>query len=204
MTLDRSGPGVSGWSYGIAPGVEIDINKVVALDLSLSYLGQRTDALRLGDGAELDSLDAFTGRVGLTWRPFGRAGSPVGTTPPGPWGVRRSPALAIGELLVDLSIAAVENEYFHDSNFVQISPRTWWRNLERGFEFDTNKFDTNNFYHPWNGALFYSAGRSTGLGFWSSSSRLSPAAWSWECCVETLKMSRRHGLDPLAAWPWGR
>ena len=48
MTLDRAAPGVSGWSYGLAPGVEIDINRSVALDLSLSYLGQQTDALALG------------------------------------------------------------------------------------------------------------------------------------------------------------
>ena len=189
LTLDRSGPGVCGWSYGLAPGVEIDINRSVALDLSLSYLGQQTDTLPLGGGAEIDSLNAFTGRVGLTWRAFGRAGSAGYAGPPLPWGVRRSPGLAIGELLVDLSIASVQNEYFHDSNYVQVSPSTWWRNLERGFEIDTNKFDTNNFYHPWNGALFYSAGRSTGLGFWGSSSLAVAGSFLWECCGETLKMS---------------
>lgn len=189
VTLDRALPGVNGWSYGLAPGVEVDINRYVSLDLSLSYLGQRTDALPMGDGAEIDSLDAFTGRVGLTWRPFGRGGSWGYTGPELPWGVRRSPGLAIGELLVDLSIASVENEYFHDSNFVQVSPRTWWRNLQRGFEIDANKFDTNNFYHPWNGALFYSAGRSTGLGFWGSSSLAVAGSLAWECCGETLKMS---------------
>ena len=188
-TLDRAGPGVSGWSYGLAPGVEIDINRFVALDLSLSYLGQRTDTLALGGGAELDSLDAFTGRVGLTWRAFGRAGSPGYSGPELPWGVRRSPGLAIGQLGVTLTIASFQNEYFHDSDYVQVSPRTWWRNLDRGFEFDTNKFDTNNFYHPWNGALFYSAGRSTGLGFWGSSSLAVAGSFLWECCGETLKMS---------------
>jgi hypothetical protein len=189
LTLDRAAPGVSGWSYGIAPGVEIDINRSVALDLSLNYLGQSTDGLPLGPGTELGSLNAFTGRVGLTWRAFGRAGSPGYAGPALPWGVRRSPGLAIGELLVDLAFASVQNEYFHDSNYVQVSPRTWWRNLDRGFEVDQNKFDTNNFYHPWNGALFYSAGRSTGLGFWESSSLAVAGSFLWECCGETLKMS---------------
>ena len=189
LTLDRAAPGVSGWSYGIAPGVEIDINRSVALDLSLSYLGQQTDALPLGNGAELDSLNAFTGRAGLTWRAFGRGGSATYAGPQLPWGVRRSPGLAIGELLVDLTIASFQNEYFHDSNYVQVSPRTWWRNLERGFEFDDNKFDTNNFYHPWNGALFFSAGRSTGLGFWESSALAVAGSLVWECCGETLQMS---------------
>ena len=189
VTLDRAGPGVGGWSYGLAPGVEIDVTRWVALDLSLSWVGQQTDALPLGDGAEIDSLSAFTGRVGLTWRPFGRAGSPADVTPRGPWGVRRSPGLASGELLLSLAVASVYNEYFHDSDYVQVSPRTWWRNLDRGFEFDTNKFDTNNFYHPWNGALFYSAGRSNGLGFWGSASFAVAGSFLWECCGETLPMS---------------
>jgi hypothetical protein len=161
----------------------------VALDLSLNYLGQQADTLTLGDGAELDSLNAFTGRVGLTWRAFGRAGSAGYSGPQLPWGVRRSPGLAIGELLVDFGFASIQNEYIHDSDYVQVSPRTWWRNLDRGFEYDQNKFDTNNFYHPWNGALFYSTGRSTGLGFWGSSSLAVAGSFLWECCGETLKMS---------------
>jgi Domain of unknown function (DUF3943) len=70
-----------------------------------------------------------------------------------------------------------------------VSPRTWWHNLERGFDFDDNKFDTNNFYRPWNGALFFSAGRSTGLGFWASSSLALAGSLVWECCGETLQMS---------------
>ena len=189
VTLDRAAPGVTGWGFGLAPGVEIDINRSVALDLSFNYLGQQADSLRLGDGAELDSLNAFTGRVGLTWRAFGRDGSAGYEGPALPWGVRRSPGLAIGELLVDFGFASIQNEYFHDSDYVQVSPRTWWRNLERGFEYDQNKFDTNNFYHPWNGALFYSTGRSTGLGFWESSSLAVAGSFLWECCGETLKMS---------------
>jgi Domain of unknown function (DUF3943) len=189
VTLDRAGPAASGWSYGFVPGVEIDIDRSVALDLSLGYLGQQADALPLGAGAEAGSLNAFTARAGLTWRPFGRAGLRGYSGPVLPWGVRRSPGLAAAELLVDLTIATFQNEYFHDSDYVQVSPRTWWRNLERGFEIDANKFDTNNFYHPWNGALFYSAGRSTGLGFWGSSATALAGSFLWECCGETLKMS---------------
>ena len=189
VTLDRAAPGVTGWGFGLAPGVEIDINRSVALDLSFNYLGQQADGLSLGEGATLDSLNAFTGRVGLTWRAFGRDGSAGYEGPDLPWGVRRSPGLAIGQLLVDFGFASIQNEYIHDSDYVQVSPRTWWRNLERGFEFDQNKFDTNNFYHPWNGALFYSTGRSTGLGFWESSSLAVAGSFLWECCGETLKMS---------------
>ncbi len=189
VTLDRAGPAVGGWSYGFVPGVEIDIDRSVALDLSVGYLGQQADGLPLGAEAEAGSLDAFTARAGLTWRPFGRAGLRGHSGPDLPWGVRRSPGLAAGELLAALTVASFQNEYFHDSDYVQTSPRTWWRNLERGFEIDSNKFDTNNFYHPWNGAIFYSAGRSSGLGFWGSSATALAGSFLWECCGETLKMS---------------
>jgi hypothetical protein len=81
VTLDRAAPGVSGWSYGLAPGLEIDISRSLALDLSLSYLSQQTDALPLGNGAKLESLNALTGRAGLTWRAFGRGAAARRDTP---------------------------------------------------------------------------------------------------------------------------
>jgi hypothetical protein len=190
-TPDRAGPAVEGWSFGVVPGLELDLDRSVALDASLAHLGQQTDPFPVGDAAPLDSWGAWTGRLGLTLRPWGREGFPsrARAAPPGPWGVRRSPGLATSEMLLSLAIASVYNEYFHDSNYVQISPRTWWRNLARGFEYDQNKFDTNHFYHPWNGALFYSAGRSNGLGFWGSSAVALAGSFLWECCGETLPMS---------------
>jgi hypothetical protein len=50
VTLDRAAPGVSGWGYSLAPGVEIDINRFVALDLSLNYVGQQADGCRSEPG----------------------------------------------------------------------------------------------------------------------------------------------------------
>jgi hypothetical protein len=190
-TLDRAGPGVNGWSYALIPGLEADLTPTVALDLSLAFMGHQTDPFRFSEApeAQLESATAWTGRFGLTWRPWGRRPAPGAGVPRGPWGVRRSVGLASGELMLTLAIASVYNEYFHDSNYVQVSPRTWWRNLERGFEYDQDKFDTNHFYHPWNGALFYNAGRSNGLGFWGSSSVALAGSFLWECCGETLTMS---------------
>ena len=190
-TLDRAGPAVDGWSYALVPGLEADLTPTVALDLSLAFMGHRTDPFRFGEApeAQLEAATAWTGRFGLTWRPWGRRPPAGESSPRGPWGVRRSVGLASGQLMLTLAVASVYNEYFHDSNYVQVSPRTWWRNLERGFEYDQNKFDTNHFYHPWNGALFYSAGRSSGLGFWGSSSVALAGSFLWECCGETLPMS---------------
>lgn len=192
-TLDRAGPGVDGWGAALVPGLEIDLTSTVALDLSLAFMRNRTDPIGAGDAgdASFDSGSAWTARFGLTWRPgvYGSGPPRPGSPAPGPWGVRRSPGLAAGELFVTLAVASVFNEYFHDSDYVQVSPRTWWRNLERGFEYDQNKFDTNHFYHPWNGGLFYSAARSNGIGFWGSSGFAVGGSLLWECCGETLPMS---------------
>ncbi len=189
-TLDRAADAKGGFSWAVVPGVEIDFDRTLALDLSLAWLGQSTDPVDFG-GESLESWGAFGARLGLTLRPWGRPGhpSPAAAAPPGPWGVRRSVPLAAGQLVAALAIASVYNEYVHGSDYVQVSPRTWWRNLQRGFEYDQNKFDTNHFYHPWNGALFYSAGRSNGLGFWGSSSMALAGSFLWECCGETLPMS---------------
>ena len=50
VTLDRAAPAVNGWGFGLAPGVEIDISRSVALDLSLDYLGQRRTRCRSATG----------------------------------------------------------------------------------------------------------------------------------------------------------
>ena len=64
-TLDRAAPAKGGWSYGLVPGLEVDLSRRVALDLSLDFNRQHTDPLRLGDapGAELESWNDWTARV---------------------------------------------------------------------------------------------------------------------------------------------
>jgi hypothetical protein len=194
LTLDRAGPATSGWGVSLVPGAEIDLTRTIALDLSVELGGYQTDAFSFGPLDEpVSSGTAWTARLGFILRPGAAFAQEAGGGAPaslrGPWGVRRSGSLAAGEMLGSLAVASIFNEYVHDSNYVQISPRTWWRNLDRGFEYDANKFDTNHFYHPWNGSLLYSAGRSNGLGFWGSSGMALAGGFLWECCGETLPMS---------------
>ena len=74
-------------------------------------------------------------------------------------------------------------------NFAQISPRSWWANLEEGFTWDDNEFKTNQWVHPFNGAAYYNSGRANGLGFWESSAFAMAGAFYWECCGETHPIS---------------
>jgi hypothetical protein len=85
--------------------------------------------------------------------------------------------------------AAMFNEYVRDANFNQISPRSFWANLEEGFTYDDNEFKTNQLIHPFNGATYFNAARANGIDFWGSSAMSIVGAFVWECCGETHPMS---------------
>jgi len=147
-------------------------------------------------------------RVGLAWQPF--AASPpeplraapavdpaTGKLRPLPppdgqrdaWGVRRSWGWATAEMLAINSVSSMVIEYVRDANFTQISPRSFWANLEEGFTYDDNEFRTNQLIHPFNGATYFNSGRANGIGFWGSSALAIAGAFMWECCGETHPIS---------------
>jgi hypothetical protein len=71
----------------------------------------------------------------------------------------------------------------------QVTPQTWWDNLKHGFVFDDNNFKINQFGHPYQGALYFSAGRANGLNYWESSVLAALGSFTWECCGETNRAS---------------
>jgi hypothetical protein len=71
----------------------------------------------------------------------------------------------------------------------KVTPRTWWDNLKYGFVFDDNNFKINQFGHPYQGGLYFSAGRSNGLNYWESSVLVALGSFTWECCGETNRAS---------------
>jgi hypothetical protein len=95
----------------------------------------------------------------------------------------------VAETLAINWVASGFNEYVRVANFNQISPRSWWANLEHGFTYDDNEFKTNQYVHPWNGANYYNSGRSNGFGYWASTLFALGGAFFWECCGETHPMS---------------
>ena len=65
------------------------------------------------------------------------------------------------------------------SGFV-VSTETISENLQAGMEWDDNTFSANNFRHPYQGALYFNAGRSNGYDFYQSSAFSFAGAWLWE------------------------
>lgn len=186
----------NGFSVGLLPGIEVPINRSLALDFSghLNYFSVSEYDLSPVGQPPASSGTNWEARLGVRWHaddgyPSGISGVGAVDRPRDAWGVSRNLGWGIAENLAINWAASGSNEYTRNANFNQISPRSWWANFEEGFTFDDNKFKTNQYVHPWNGAAYYNAGRANGFGFWASGLFALGGAFFWECCGETHPMS---------------
>lgn len=64
------------------------------------------------------------------------------------------------------------------------TPEYGYRHLKHGFEWDDDHLHTNMFDHPYNGSIFFNAGRSTGFNFWQSELFAIGGSAMWEMFME--------------------
>ena len=200
----------NGIGFTLQPGFELALGKTLSLDVGAFATYYKTgeyDMSPLGL-PPVDSGFEWGGRLGLAWRPYSatprdatrkpmlidiNTGKPLPLPPPegnrDPWGVPRSWGWATAEMLAINFGASMFNEYVRDANFNQISPRSFWANLEEGFTYDDNEFKTNQLVHPMNGGMYFNSARANGIDFWGSSAMAIVGAFIWECCGETHPMS---------------
>ncbi|MCG6927148.1 MAG: DUF3943 domain-containing protein [Acidobacteria bacterium] len=180
---------VNGFGITLQSGFELALSPGLALDVGGFWNAYRTEDYDLspvglgpvGDGTEWGL------KAGLAWRPL--AGTSASEQEHDAWGAPRSWGRASATLLGINYVVAMFTEYTRNREFTQISPRSFWENLERGFEQDDDTFKTNQLAHPWNGGVYFNSGRANGLDFWSSSSLALAGSFMWECCGETHPMS---------------
>jgi uncharacterized protein DUF3943 len=178
----------TGFGLGVLPGVEMALGGTgVSLDASLYAYWSTTnyDLSAIGQ-PNANSGTSLGGRLGLTWIPNGSAGGPG---PTDPWGVHKSYGWATGEVVGMNLLLSQVNEYVLSKNFNQVSPRSWWANIEEGFTYDDNDFRNNQFLHPVNGQMYFTGARYHGHGFWVSGAYAVGGSLIWECCGETHPMS---------------
>ncbi|MCB0726509.1 MAG: DUF3943 domain-containing protein [Ignavibacteriae bacterium] len=60
-----------------------------------------------------------------------------------------------------------------------------WSNLNNGWNYDGDNFQTNYFAHPFGGSLFFNSGRSNGYNFWESGAFALAGSFIWEHFMET-------------------
>lgn len=76
------------------------------------------------------------------------------------------------------------DRYVIDGHFAYISWNTIKENFKHGFEWDDDHLHTNMFDHPYNGSLFFNAGRSNGFNFWQSELFAIGGSAMWEMFME--------------------
>lgn len=194
----ENGVGVSlipGVEYYFGPGIALDVSTYLNL-----WLTEKYDMSPIGIPDEGTGVE-WGARVGATWRPTSythpaHTAAPPDTSPLPPgdkhkdaWGVTRSPGWAAAEVLGINFGASMFNEYVRQANFNQISPRSFWYNIEQGFNYDDNHFKTNQMIHPFNGSTYFNSGRANGLDFWGSTVTSMSGAFVWEAMGETHTMS---------------
>ena len=76
------------------------------------------------------------------------------------------------------------DRYVQKGHYAYISWETIKANFRHGFEWDNDHLSTNMFAHPYNGSLFYNAGRSNGYNFWQSELFAIGGSAMWEMFME--------------------
>ena len=76
------------------------------------------------------------------------------------------------------------DRYVQKGHYAYISWNTIKENFKHGFEWDNDHLATNMFAHPYNGSLFYNAGRSNGYNFWQSELFAIGGSAMWEMFME--------------------
>jgi hypothetical protein len=179
----------NGFGLTFVPGLETSLGHGgLSLDLSLQLNAFKTEEFDLTPIGQPPASKGTTvgGRFGLSWVPQGGEG---GLGRSDAWGVHRSYGWATGEMLA-INIASMRvNEYKRNANFNQLSPRSWWTNIEDGFTYDDDHFRTNQLLHPFNGSTYFNSARANGHDFYVSSLYALVGASFWECCGETHPMS---------------
>ena len=69
-------------------------------------------------------------------------------------------------------------------HYAYINWNTIKANFKHGFEWDNDHLSTNMFAHPYNGSIFYNAGRSNGFNYWQSELFAIGGSAMWELFME--------------------
>lgn len=76
------------------------------------------------------------------------------------------------------------DRFVQHGDFSYISWNSIKENFKHGFIWDNDQLGTNTFLHPYNGSLYYNAGRSNGYNFWQSELFAIGGSAMWELFME--------------------
>ncbi|HEY4325899.1 MAG TPA: DUF3943 domain-containing protein [Mucilaginibacter sp.] len=93
---------------------------------------------------------------------------------------------ASGELILVELLPWAYNYFVRDAEFAHITWASIGHNLKlSSWTWDDNKFQTNQFAHPYHGNLYFNAFRSNGYSFWQAVPAAFAGSYIWETFGET-------------------
>jgi len=96
----------------------------------------------------------------------------------------RRPLRAVGGAAMVNVVFNLVNRLREENDEFKVSFSSWWENLKHGFEWDYNSFEINQFGHPYQGGMYFNAGRANGLSFWESAPLAAFGSATWEYFAE--------------------
>ena len=97
--------------------------------------------------------------------------------------------LAVLQMVLINYLVGTFNRVVRNEPFTYVSPETWATNFREGFNWDDNRFQTNQYAHPFHGSIYFNAGRSNGLDFWESAPLTAAGSLMWEYMGESHRPS---------------
>jgi len=102
---------------------------------------------------------------------------------------RKSYAIPAAEILVFQYLLNRFDRHVYGADYAS-NPSTARHNLQHGWVTDNDPFETNQFGHPYAGAMYYGFARSAGLNFWESLAYTFAGSYVWEIAGENTPPSR--------------
>ena len=97
---------------------------------------------------------------------------------------QRRPWLAGAEVVGTNALFHIITRYIIHEDYAQITWSSIKNNFKTGFLWDNDKFNTNLFFHPYQGGLYFNCARSNGLNFWQSAPYALFGSSIWELFLE--------------------
>jgi hypothetical protein len=91
------------------------------------------------------------------------------------------------------------NKAFNSDPVYDVTWEDIQRHFKDGWVYDKDKFLTNQFAHPYEGSMYFTASRSTGHGFWVSAVGAFIGSWTWEMFAEAEQPSINDQITTTVA-----
>ncbi|HEY6191230.1 MAG TPA: DUF3943 domain-containing protein [Bacteroidota bacterium] len=72
------------------------------------------------------------------------------------------------------------DRYVSNADYARVGFQSWKTNIQTGWEWDSDGFEMNHFFHPYGGAMAFIGGRSNGYGYFESLPFAFGSSLMWE------------------------